>query len=264
MLSTAQSHLSGQRVLVSRPRSQTQELESLLYLYGAQPLICPLIQTEPLSDTTALDQALLNIQNFDWLVLTSRKSVEILAQRLHALHLNPESTLGQLKLACVGARSAAELQKLSGKNVLYPAHHQAEDLAEMLCQHNLSGQRVLYLHALHARELVAERLSAAGALLSALPIYQTLTPQPEETQALLSWLEKEEVDILTFASPSAVAHFAEIVPAALWLKAAAHCKIAVIGPITAQAAKQALGRVDILAENASAEGLVQALLEAQA
>lgn len=251
--------LRGQRILITRPARQSGELESLLRSHGAEPRVCPLIQIQPLDRDPQLLALLQCLSAFDGLVLSSRNGVESLASALCSLQLDPVAALAGLQLAAVGPQTAAALTQLARRPVAVPPEARAERLADLLCAQGVAGQRWLYLRAVAAREILAERLRQAGAEVTEQPVYETLPPDPASIQRLQTWLERAELDVLIFASPSAVQHFVTHLPAALRRQALARCQIVAIGPVTAAATQALLGRVDRQADSASPHGLLTAL-----
>ena len=70
------SALRGKRVLVTRPKGQAGVFADKLSALGATPILLPAIQIVPLENCFELDQALLHLENFDWVVFTSVNGVE--------------------------------------------------------------------------------------------------------------------------------------------------------------------------------------------
>ncbi|MDY6912760.1 MAG: uroporphyrinogen-III C-methyltransferase, partial [Chloroflexota bacterium] len=58
--------LFGKRVLVTRSRSQASSLSKLLTERGAQPVELPAIEIHPVPDPEKLDQAILNLADYQW------------------------------------------------------------------------------------------------------------------------------------------------------------------------------------------------------
>ncbi|MCX7671089.1 MAG: uroporphyrinogen-III synthase, partial [Anaerolineae bacterium] len=89
-MTTASGPLQGKRIAVTRAAHQAGELDDLLRRRGAEPLPYPCIAIAPPADTGPLDAALRELAAgaFDWLVLTSRNAVDVLADRLAALGLS--------------------------------------------------------------------------------------------------------------------------------------------------------------------------------
>jgi uroporphyrinogen-III synthase len=66
---------------------------------------------------------------------------------------------------------------------------------------------------------------------------------------------ENKIDVATFFSPSSILNFTEMIGS----EVLAHTAIAVIGPTTAETAQQLGLTVAILAQQATAEGLVEAI-----
>ncbi|MGA9776159.1 MAG: uroporphyrinogen-III synthase, partial [Candidatus Dormiibacterota bacterium] len=75
------SPLAGQRVLVTRPRADAEELCSLLVAAGADPISIPVVRLRPLRTETELEswRARIRAGDFDLLVFTSANAVRQLA-----------------------------------------------------------------------------------------------------------------------------------------------------------------------------------------
>ncbi|MGA0274853.1 MAG: uroporphyrinogen-III C-methyltransferase, partial [Dehalococcoidia bacterium] len=74
--------LFGKRVIVTRARSQASRLVAQLEDLGAEVLEFPTIEIVPVEDPRPLDEALKNIDKYDWLMFTSSNAVRGLAARM--------------------------------------------------------------------------------------------------------------------------------------------------------------------------------------
>jgi uroporphyrinogen III methyltransferase/synthase len=104
----------------------------------------------------------------------------------------------------------------------------------------VDGVRVLLPRADISREVVADQLRQAGAVVTDVVAYRTIlddTPR-EDDPDVYGLLLEGRIDVVTFASPSAVRSFVRVYgaePAADLLK---NTVVAVIGPVTADVARQ--------------------------
>src|SRR5436309_278205 len=99
-------------------------------------------------------------------------------------------------------------------------------------------------------------LGAAGARVDVLELYRAVPP-PGLRQRLAQNLDR--VDMVTFTSSSTVAHFAQAIDGPLPDVVAIAC----IGPITAQTARDLAMRVDIIAQEYTTRGLVEAIVRSR-
>jgi len=253
------SALQGQRILITRPPEQAAAWIAYFQSLGASTYHCPLIAIQPELSSSALHSALAQLKTYNFLVVSSTNTVQLLLRALQAKQCDPHTALAHLRLVAVGPQTSAALAQATQQPVVHPEVYQAENLVQMLIEIGIQDQRLLYLRAQGAREVLASQLRERGAIVDEVVIYQTQAPDPASLLPLIQWLENEELDILTFASASAVTHFAETVPQALWDRVSSRLKIAALGPITAQAVQDKLGKKAILPVQASLESLAEAL-----
>lgn len=121
--------LSGKRVLVTRTREQASQLSALLREQGAEPLECPTIQIEPLEDSSELDRALDNLSQYDWVVFTSVHGVRHVLHRLRALGREP-AALASTRLAAIGPSTSRELAGAGLRVEYQPGEYVAEAIVE--------------------------------------------------------------------------------------------------------------------------------------
>ncbi len=243
--------------LLTRPRKDAAELARLLRAAGYQPVLFPTIEIRPVEDNPALQQALANLEQYDWVVFTSAHAVAALPP----FPTLPPSPLGggvggEGRIAAIGPKTAAALRARGIEPDVIPQPHTAEALVQALG--DLRGKRVLFPASDIARETLPDGVTAAGGVVHQITVYRTLPaePDPEGLAAL-----RRGVAWLTFTSPSTVRNFVTLArqsglePLAL----PADPRVACIGPVTADAARDLGFRVDAVAQPHTAEGLVAAI-----
>jgi uroporphyrinogen III methyltransferase/synthase len=128
----------------------------------------------------------------------------------------------------------------------------AESLLAAFRDDDVRGRRMLLPISDRARDVLAEGLLARGAQVQRVVAYRTVAPA--EAGPALARALAEGVDVVTFASPSAVENFVDVAPAR-----GVGTRAAVIGPVTEERAR-ALGLdVVVTARPSTAEGLATAL-----
>ncbi|MBA3841871.1 MAG: uroporphyrinogen-III synthase [Actinobacteria bacterium] len=145
---------SGLRVLVTRSRAQAEPLALRLGALGAEVVLCPLIEIEPISDA-AIDGA-----GYDWLVITSPNGADEIARRGRNLPA----------VAAVGPGTAEALRAHGIEPALVPADSTQEGLLRAFPR---PSGRVLFAAAEGARRGPVAELGA-----DFVPLYRTrlLTP----------------------------------------------------------------------------------------
>jgi uroporphyrinogen III methyltransferase/synthase len=123
---------------------------------------------------------------------------------------------------------------------------------------DVGGLRVLLPRADIARPALADLLREGGASVAEVVAYRTQRPEsdPDELRDLLA-----SVSIATFTSSSTVRNLSAMAhDAGLDLpRALAQATVACIGPITAQTAREAGLKVDVVAQEYTIDGLVAAI-----
>jgi uroporphyrinogen III methyltransferase / synthase len=253
--------LFGKRVLVTRPREQAAELCDALGALGAETIEAPMIRIVPPEDPAPLQDAVSRVSEFDWIVFTSGNAVQAFMETLLAGGQDVRALKGP-KLCTVGPSTAEKLTTFGIKVDLVPAEFRAEGVVQALAaQAPLQGARVLFPRGDIAREVIGEELRAAGAEITEVVAYRTIIDdvQREEDPDIYGMLLERKIDVVTFTSGSAVRNFARVYGEEQAADLLRNTEVAVIGPITAQAAEQLGIRVSIQPGTYSIQALVDAI-----
>ncbi|MFZ4657684.1 MAG: hydroxymethylbilane synthase [Caldilineaceae bacterium] len=253
------SPLAGKRVVVTRTAEQSTTLLEKLTTSGAIPILMPTIRIEPVADLSALDAALRAHDRYDWLILTSANGVTILSERLCALGMTAQD-LQHLSIAAVGPATTEGLYTYGLTPRFVPQRFEAAEIATGLQAQlgTLQGLRILLPQAAIARQNLAEALTAQGAVVDVIPIYHTL-PAALNGSALTAL--QQGVDVITFTSGSTVRNFMQgLLANKLTPNLLQTTTIACIGPQTAAAAQELGLHVDLVADDYTIDGLVDALV----
>lgn len=249
--------LFGKRIIITRTRQQASVLRQLLADQGAAVLEAPTIDLVPPESWDDVDQAITNIRQFDWLVLTSANGVDALAERMDHLRLDARHLAG-VKIAAIGDATTDSLRtRLRLTADLVPTRFVAESLAgELIAGHDVKGKRFLLLRADIARPALPKLLAEAGAHVTELTAYQTRLA-PALPPEVLEALREKTADWITFTSASTATNMAELLGSERDL--IQHVKIASIGPITSEAIRALGWNVALEATQSDIPGLVDAL-----
>lgn len=228
--------LFGRRVLVTRSRDQAGEMVDLLETRGAEAVEAPLIKVVPPEDYTLLDDACAHAGEYDWIVFTSVNGANAFMDRLLA---GPRDirALADTKLCAIGPGTASRLTRFGIKVDLVPDDHRAEGVVNALKKTgSLKGVKVLFPKADIAREVLPEQLRAAGADVTEVVAYRTVTADSDAHLAIYRELLDGKIDVVTFSSASAVRAFIAIHGAEQAVDLLSHTLVATIGPVTTEAA----------------------------
>jgi uroporphyrinogen III methyltransferase/synthase len=241
--------------VVTRARAQAGELSRELEALGAEVFEFPTIEIRPPEDFGPLDQAIRDLDSFDWIVFTSVNGVEAFVQRLKHHGLDLRAIPRHAKVAAIGPATAQRIAEAGLRVDVTPEEYRAEALIGALKGDSLEGKRVLIPRAKVAREILPEKLREAGAEVVVPPAYESV-PSGEGKERLKELLDNGEVDCVTFTASSTVENFVrafgEEEAGRLLLKT----RIACIGPITSSTARRYNLRVDAEAGEYTIPGLV--------
>ena len=252
--------LFGKRVLVTRAKAQASELSNLIRARGGEPIECPTIDIGPPDDWAEVDEAILQLATYQWLVFTSVNGVKAFMQRLW-YHRRDARALAGLQVCCIGPRTAEEVRQFGIDADLVPETYQAEGLIEILTRAGVSGQRVLLARAAQAREILPDELERLGAFVRVVKVYKTVVPaiEREHVQQLF---RDHLIDVVMFASSSTVRNFFQLFDGVRDLKKHLNGTIiASIGPITAETIREMGLDVHVMAAQNTIPALVQSLVD---
>ena len=256
--------LQGKTILVTRSAGQASLFADLLTSQGASVIEMPTLTIAPPTSWQMLDQAIADLNSYNWLILTSANAVESFFGRLQksgkdsrALHL--------LKVAVVGRKTAEALANYGIKPDLVPTDFVADALVEELIKQNhvLSNQKMLFPRVESGgREILVEQLQQHGAIVDAIAAYESRCPEAIDPVALTA-IQNQRLDAIAFASSKTVKHFCllldRVAPQETWQVWIARVKIASIGPQTSKTCDELIGRVDCEALEFTLNGLVDAI-----
>ncbi len=166
------------RVIVTRAAAQAQSLVDALRREGFEPVLCPLIEIEPVDDGP------IDVSGYDWVIVTSAAGAEQLAQR----------RVGSLpRVAAIGAATANVLATHGVTVDFVPSVASQEGL---VVEFPRPAGRALFVGAEEARGLIAAGLDADVRV-----VYRTRRLRPERPP---------EGELVLLASPSAAEAFAAL------------------------------------------------------
>jgi uroporphyrinogen-III synthase len=161
------------RILLTRPEGRNEELARALREAGHEAECVPLIAVEPLGDAS------IDLEGYDWVVVTSATGARELRRR------------GRGRPGGFAAIGRATADALGGADLVARVSTQEGLLAEL----PRPAGRVLFAGAESARRLLVEELHA-----DFVPLYRTRELAPELPEA----------DLVVLASPSAARAYAAI------------------------------------------------------
>jgi uroporphyrinogen III methyltransferase / synthase len=253
--------LFGKRVLVTRPRDQAAEMVDRLTVLGAESIEAPMIRIMPPNDPDPLLRAAANAGAFDWIVFTSANAVESFMTAFLDGTRDIRSLNGP-RLCTVGSGTAERLARYGIKVDLIPDEFRAEAVVAAMTQDGtITGASVLVPRADIGRDVIAEGLRSAGAIITDVVAYRTVLEEAQQDGGpdIYRMLLDGRIDVVTFTSPSAVRNFSAIYGAEQTIDLLKNTVVAAIGPVTADAATQLGLEVTVVPAISTIPALVDAI-----
>ncbi|MBN4002080.1 MAG: uroporphyrinogen-III synthase [Nostoc sp. LPT] len=255
--------LYSKRILVTAPRNYAYRLAEQIIKQGGLPVFMPTIETCYLSNYTKLDAALGRIEEFDWIVFTSRNGITAFFQRMNDLDI-PVSVVQKCQLCALG-EDAESLLSFSGKVDLIPTESSpAGIVAELAKLPQIHEKKVL----IPAPEVVGlpepdvvpnliTDLQQLGIEVTRVPTYITQGLDKSIYGIELNVMRQAIIDVIAFSSTAEVESFLTMVNSQSDYE---HCVIACFGPYTTANAQKLGMTVSIVSRDYSSfEGFAEAI-----
>ncbi|WP_239615192.1 uroporphyrinogen-III C-methyltransferase [Cohnella mopanensis] len=257
--------LFGQRILITRARSQASDLLAKIDDLGGEAYEFPVIETklpEQAEQLQAIERALSQAEAYDWIMLTSVNGVEYFFHWLDHYEVDVRR-FHKAKFAAVGPKTAEALRARGIRADLMPESFIAEGLLDSLKDKISPNQLALLPRGDLARETLSKELRAQGVQAVEIDVYQTVMSVPKDLW-LPEMLANGEIHVITFTSSSTVINLLEALrqlgvrnPA----EALQNIEIACIGPITAKTAEENGLTVTVVPDKYTIDALVEALVD---
>lgn len=252
--------LFGWRVLVPRTQQQAQPMCHQLSEYGAYCEVVPTISVEPPRTPHQLEKAVKGLVTgrYHWVGFTSVNAVKAIREKFALFGLDARSFAG-IKVAAVGGVTAQALRDWGIEPDLVPTKEQSAKglldawppFDDMLDPIN----RVFLPRADIATDVLIEGLHEMGWEIDDITAYRTVRASPPAAE-IRDAIKSGAFDAVAFTSSSTVRNLVGIAG-----KPHNTTVIGCIGPATADTARKHGLRVDVMAPEASAESLIDALAD---
>lgn len=166
----------GVPVVITRPAAQAAPLAERFVALGIPPVVFPLLDIQPLPDPAPLQAALSRLDTYALVAFVSPNAIEAAFA-----HIDAWPTQVIAAVVGEGSRQALARHGLSEQNAriafpLDPERTDSETLVDVLDLVALRGKKALIIRAETGRELLADRLRAAGVEVEQVAAYRRGAP----------------------------------------------------------------------------------------
>jgi len=252
--------LFGWNILVPRTKDQAGSMTARLASYGATSDVVPTISVEPPRTPQQMERAIKGLVTgrYEWIGFTSVNAVRAVREKFEEFGLDARAFAG-LRIAAVGGVTAGALRDWGLVPDLVPSGEQSarglledwppfDDVLDPI-------NRVFLPRADIATETLVAGLQEMGWEVDDVTAYRTVRAAPPAA-SIREAIKAGRFDAVVFTSSSTVRNLVGIAG-----KPHPSTVVACIGPATAKIAEEHGLRVDVLAPEASAASLVDALAE---
>lgn len=222
-------------IVITRPLEESRVFAKQLESLGFAVLSYPTIHIEKNVITPEFKKNLADIASYDWILFTSRNGVRFFMKTLSDLKI--DSSIMQTKhIGAVGSETAKEAKKYGLTVQFIPSRFTTDDLAAQFP--DINGKAILLPRSAIATPTLIEHLEKKGAKVVNIPIYKTIFVK-EANEKLLILLKANEIQWITFTSPSTIEGFLKSIDETS-LSNVLTIPVLSIGPVTTKKA-QAVG-----------------------
>ncbi len=231
--------LAGLRIVLTQPRALMEEIRAPLLEMGAEVIQIPIIRVEPPKSYDDLDDVIMGLNSYDWLVFTEPLGVEIFFDRFFS-RFEDLRDLGPVRIAAVGPTTVKKVQALHLKVDVEPEDDLGSVVAAALDKYqNIVNLKVCILRGETADVELPKAIEQLGAIVDDVYCYRYVGEEDLPEDAVKS-LEEDGADWIVFGFPSAVEFFHAKFDLHAVLKRFPSTRIATLNPAVTRAVK-ALG-----------------------
>lgn len=249
-----QPPLFGCTVLITRAANPNDPLAKNLRSLGATIFYQPTIEINPPAHYHDFDQAIVNMNSFQWLIFTSSQAVEHFFKRLHELKLDARS-IGSTQIACVGPGTAESLESFHLHCDWIPKTYNAACLAETLPVD--SPSKVLWPRGSRTQDSMREIFKQRAVDLQEAIVYCS-TDVPALLPDVEAVLARKPFDWMTITSPAIARSTATLLGDSF-----SKIPAAVLSPQVADEVIRLGGSVGAIAPQATFDSLAKAIVDAE-
>ncbi len=252
----SENRLTGKIIVATRDKGGNSRFASQIRRAGATAVEFETIRIEPLTASESFRQAVERIGETDWVIFTSANGVSLFADYMQTVDKD-DAVFGKARVAAIGSGTAARLREAGFRVDFVPRAFTSRALGRGLAEvDDLSGKSVLLLRSNLGSAELTRLLVSEGASVDDVAIY-LVAPLAGDSDGLAERIRADEVDWVTFASPSAVKGFLNRIDAGVVRSSSA--RIASIGPVTSATIREYGLSIDVEASPHTMRDLLGAI-----
>ncbi len=226
---------------VTRPLGEGDDTAEFIRQLGWQSLIFHTVELKPRNAEEIFSElrTVLSEGPVDYLAFMSPKGVSLLFDVLKTHPSTLPGALGHLHIVAVGPKTREALLSQGVQEVLMPEDYSSTGVAGLLSRVSLKGKRVILGRSAEASDVLAKALTAKGAVVRTLRLYDSSTPTDRNSVLrCLEGLRKNRFQGVLFTSAVSVSNLFKMAKGSMspndLVEHLTHSLVGAIGPATAK------------------------------
>lgn len=249
--------LEHKTILITRRPEQALDMIEEVERLGGRAVVFPTIEVTDPESWRPVDEIISRLQQFDAIVFTSSNAAERFLTRC-GKSPNGTADVRRLVVYAVGTKTRETVERFGFRVKSIPEDQSVSGLTKAFRKEDLTTKRFLIPRGDLARDELPRTLQELGGHVETVTVYRTIFPRQAGHDVIRQTILGGEIDVITFASPSAVNNFAALFTREELLTLATRTAVAVIGPTTEEAVRDAGLPVNAVASEPTGVGLVHA------
>ncbi len=248
--------LKGKTIVVTRDENQAKPFINLLKENQADVFLFPTIKLTDADNSEAIKKVTASISDFDWLIFTSAIAIRFFMKFANSADIK------NLNIAFVGKKTAAELSIHNLTADLIPSKFTSKNLLHEMKKQDLKNKKIFIPCSSLSNNDLKEGLENEGAEVEQMVVYKNEPYENPDKTELQKKIDNNEIDCLTFFSPSAVNSFVQIIgEKIITLIKNQNIPIAVIGSTTEKAVINHGLNPNIKPDESDNQSMIEALIK---
>lgn len=197
--------LNQRKILVSRSKLQAHPFSQSIIAHGGIPIEVPLLNIKCRSQEKTIN--LNNLAKYSWIFFTSVNGVRCFFKQYELLGMTREDLQG-INFAVVGQKTQEALNSYGYPVDFLPSIYNAQTMADTFATSYPEADNILIVQGSRSRPVLHQRLQEYHRSVQRLTVYETVTHN--ESKQLLNETIRDQIDFITFTSPSTVDAFTQL------------------------------------------------------
>lgn len=181
-------------ILITREKSQFEEVKKLFEKEGFNPISFPTIKFEEVENN-------INVNEYDYLIFTSKNAVTFFLKKF--------PNINNKKILTVGEKTAQALENYGFKDIIFPENYSGEGLLDFLKRNKdeFINKKIGLVRALEGNDTL---LNQKEFKVDLIPVYKTVFNIPENVDTIEDMFRNSLIYAVIFSSPSTFEGFLRI------------------------------------------------------